>query len=98
LPTLVWPRQLPIGGEPADVHDLVTDYSRWLAQTPGIPKLFINAEPGALTTAPRRAFCRTWPDQQEITVPGLHFIQEDAGTEIGRAIASWLGSDVRQAA
>jgi haloalkane dehalogenase len=90
LPTLVWPRQIPIGGEPADVHELVAQYAEWLAVTPGIPKLFVNAEPGAILTGAQREFCRTWPDQHEITVPGVHFVQEDSGAEIGREIAAWL--------
>ncbi|MBA2764476.1 MAG: haloalkane dehalogenase [Thermoleophilaceae bacterium] len=92
LPTLTWPRQIPIGGEPADVHEIVAAYAEWLPKAPGIPKLFVNAEPGAILRGAAREFCRTWPDQQEVTVPGLHFVQEDSGPEIGRAIASWLGS------
>jgi haloalkane dehalogenase len=90
MPTLVWPRQIPVGGEPADVHETCAAYAAWLATAPGLPKLFINAEPGSILTGPVRDFCRTWPDQDEITVPGIHFIQEDSGTEIGHAIAAWL--------
>ncbi len=90
LPTLVWPRQIPIAGEPADVHEIVQGYAAWLAQAEGIPKLFVNAEPGAILTGPACDFCRAWPDQTEITVPGIHYIQEDSGSEIGRAIADWL--------
>ena len=90
LPTLVWPRQIPIAGEPADVHQACAAYAAWLAATPGLPKLFVNAEPGIILTGAVRDFCRTWPDQAEVTVPGLHFIQEDSGAEIGRAIATWL--------
>ena len=90
LPTLVWPRQIPIAGEPADVHQACAAYAAWLATTPGLPKLFVNAEPGIILTGAVRDFCRTWPDQAEVTVPGLHFIQEDSGAEIGRAIATWL--------
>jgi haloalkane dehalogenase len=92
LPTLVWLRQIPMGGEPADVHELVARYAEWLAATLGIPKLFVNAKPGTIMTGAQRDFCRTWPDQQEITVRGLHFLQEDSGPEIGREIAAWLGS------
>jgi len=90
LPTLVWPRQIPIAGEPADVHQACAAYATWLASAPGLPKLFVNAEPGIILTGAVRDFCRTWPDQAEVTVPGLHFIQEDSGAEIGRAIATWL--------
>jgi len=90
LPTLVWPRQIPIAGEPAEVHEICADYARWLSRTPGLPKLFINADPGTILTGTQRDFCRTWPDQEEVTVSGLHFIQEDCGEQIGRAISGWL--------
>jgi haloalkane dehalogenase len=94
LPTLVWPRQIPIGGEPPEVVEVCAAYADWLAHTPGLPKLFVNAEPGAILTGAQREFCRTWPDQTEITVSGVHFVQEDSGKEIGSAIAGWLsGSD-----
>lgn len=75
-PTLEWPRQLPIEGEPADVAAIVESYGAWLATSP-TPKLFINAEPGALITARAREFCRTWPNQREVTVAGLHYVQEE---------------------
>ena len=90
LPTLIWPRQIPIAGEPADVHQACAAYAAWLTAAPGLPKLFVNAEPGIILTGAVRDFCRTWPDQAEVTVPGIHFIQEDSGAEIGRAIATWL--------
>jgi haloalkane dehalogenase len=90
LPTLIWPRQIPIAGEPANVHAICANYAQWLASTPGLPKLFINADPGTILTGAQREFCRSWPDQTEVTVPGLHFIQEDSGQQIGRAIATWL--------
>jgi haloalkane dehalogenase len=90
LPTLVWPRQLPIAGAPADVVEICDDYAEWLAATPGIPKLFFNVEPGAILIGAQREFCRTWPDQTEVTVAGSHFVQEDSGSEIGRVIADWL--------
>jgi haloalkane dehalogenase len=89
-PTLTWPRQIPLGGEPAEVVELVERYGKWLA-TSAIPKLFINADPGMILTGPQREFCRTWPNQQEVTVKGLHFIQEDSPAEIGRAVAAFLG-------
>jgi len=89
-PTLTWPRQIPIAGEPADVVEIVSQYSAWMAQNE-IPKLFVNAEPGALIQAgPVLDLVRTWHNQTEITVTGSHFIQEDAPDEIGKAIADWL--------
>ena len=88
-PTLTWPRQIPISGEPADVVALVESYSKWLA-TSSIPKLFINADPGMILTGAQRELCRTWANQQEVTVNGLHFIQEDSPVEIGQAIATFL--------
>ena len=89
-PTLTWPREIPIDGEPADMVELVGEYAEWLADSE-VPKLFINAEPGAILTGPQREFCRTWPNQTEVTVKGVHFIQEDSPTEIGQAIAEWYG-------
>lgn len=87
-PTLSWPRQIPIDGEPPDVCAIVEAYGAWLSSSE-VPKLFINAEPGAILTGAQREFCRGWPNQQEVTVSGLHFIQEDSPDEIGQAIASW---------
>ena len=87
--TLNWPREIPIAGEPAHLVDLVRDYADWLSHSP-IPKLFINADPGSILVGPQREFCRAWPNQTEVTVKGLHFIQEDSGPDIGRAIAGWL--------
>ena len=90
-PTLTWPRQIPIDGEPADVAEIMQAYSDWLARSADLPKLFINAEPGAiLAEGPSRDFCRAWPNQTEVTVKGSHFIQEDSPNEIGQAIAGWL--------
>ncbi|MGI8586330.1 MAG: haloalkane dehalogenase [Chloroflexia bacterium] len=88
-PTLTWPRQIPIDGEPAEVAAIVEAYAGWLVQSP-VPKLFVNGEPGLSLTGARREFCRTWPAQTEVTVPGLHFLPEDAPDEIGQAIAVWL--------
>ena len=88
-PTLTWPRQIPIDGEPADVVVIVDEYARWLARSP-VPKLFVNADPGAILIGPQRDFCRGWPNQDEITVRGSHFIQEDSPREIGEAIAASL--------
>ncbi len=87
-PTLTWPRQIPIEGEPADVHDIVAGYSSWMAASE-IPKLFVNADPGSILVGPQREFCRAWKNQQEVTVAGLHFLQEDSPHEIGKAIADW---------
>src|SRR5512138_2639621 len=89
LPTLVWPRELPIEGEPLDVTAAVEDYARWLAQSE-FPKLFISAEPGALLSGRARDFCRTWPNQREATVRGIHYLQEDSPGEIGRALRDFL--------
>ncbi|HKF74541.1 MAG TPA: haloalkane dehalogenase [Candidatus Dormibacteraeota bacterium] len=88
-PTLTWPREIPIDGEPADVAEIVRDYGRWLGESP-VPKLFVNADPGAILTGALRDFCRAWPNQEEVTVRGGHFLQEDSPDEIGRAIAAWL--------
>lgn len=88
-PTLTWPRQIPIDGEPADVVDIVRDYGEWLAEAE-CPKLFINAQPGSILTGEAREFCRGWKNQDEVTVSGTHFIQEDSPDEIGTAIAGFL--------
>lgn len=87
-PTLSWPRQIPLDGEPAEVVGIATDYSTWLEGS-SIPKLFINAEPGALLTGAIRDYCRSWPNQEEVTVRGSHFIQEDSPVEITRALHDW---------
>ena len=87
-PTLTWPRQIPIEGEPASVHSIVSDYADWLAESQ-VPKLFVNADPGAILIGQQREFCRSWPNQEEVTVAGNHFLQEDSPDEIGRAIADW---------
>ena len=90
-PTLTWPREIPFDGEPADVAEIVDQYSRWLAGS-NVPKLFINGEPGSVLVGPQREFCRAWPNQQEVTVPGMHYIQEDSPAAIGQAIARWHSS------
>jgi haloalkane dehalogenase len=90
-PMLTWPRQIPIDGEPADVTQIVSAYADWLKQS-ALPKLFVNAEPGAILIGPQREFCRQWPNQREVTVRGSHFIQEDSPHEIGDAVAGWLRS------
>ena len=88
-PTLTWPRQIPIEGEPNDVHRIVSDYSDWLVESE-IPKLFINADPGAILINDQREFCKTWKNQKEVTVKGTHFIQEDSPDEIGEAISDFI--------
>jgi len=88
-PTLTWPREIPIDGEPADVVALVDEYGRWLAASP-LPKLFVNANPGSILVGPQREFCRTWPNQQEVTVKGSHFVQEDSPAEIAQAVTRFL--------
>lgn len=87
-PTLTWPRQIPIEGEPADVFEIVSSYGEWL-ETADVPKLFINADPGSILTGPTRDYCRTWPNQTEVTVSGIHFIQEDSPNEIGSVVRDW---------
>jgi haloalkane dehalogenase len=89
-PTLTWPREIPLDGDPADVTALVEDYAGWLARSP-LPKLFVNAEPGSILVGPQREFCRRWANQEEVNVAGRHFVQEDSPAEIGGAIAAFLG-------
>ena len=91
-PTLNWPRQIPIDGEPEHMVKLVDSYGQWMLQNTSLPKLFINATPGSILTGKAREFCRTWPNQREVTVAGTHFIQEDSPNEIGSAVAEWLNS------
>jgi len=88
-PTLTWPRQIPLDGEPADVVKVVSEYSQWLAQSQ-VPKLYFHTEPGALDHGRQREFCRTWPNQTEVTVKGIHFVQEDSPMEIGAAVANFV--------
>ena len=88
-PLLNWPRQIPIEGEPENIVALVNEYGAFMAESE-LPKLFINADPGSILVGPQREFCRSWPNQQEVTVKGLHFIQEDSPVEIGQAVATWL--------
>ena len=88
-PTLIWPRNIPLDGEPGDVVRIIADYAAWL-ETSDVPKLFIDADPGIILTGAQRDYCRSWPNQTEVQVKGLHFIQEDSPNEIGQAIADWL--------
>lgn len=88
-PTLTWPREIPIDGEPAEMVEIVSANEQWMAESE-IPKLFIDADPGAILVGRPREVCRAWPNQTEVTVRGSHFIQEDSGEEIGSLIAGWL--------
>jgi len=90
-PMLQWPREIPVDGEPPDVVEIASNYSRVLAHS-AIPKLFVNADPGAILVGPQREFCRTWANQREVTVSGNHFVQEDSPHEIGAAIVDWYRS------
>jgi haloalkane dehalogenase len=89
LPMLIWPRELPIEGEPYDVVAIVTQYGEWLSKS-DLPKLFIAAEPGSLLVGRALDFCRQWPNQREVKVRGIHFIQEDAPDEIGAALRDFV--------
>jgi haloalkane dehalogenase len=90
-PTLTWPRQIPLNGTPKDVVEIVQSYANWMASN-DLPKLFINADPGAILVGAQREFCRNWKSQIEITVKGNHFLQEDSPHEIGEAVAAWRKS------
>ena len=91
-PTLSWPRQIPLDGKPSDVHDIVEKYSNFMSAN-NINKLFINANPGSILLGRQREICRKWKNQKEVTVKGIHFIQEDSSPEIARAIKEWIGKD-----
>jgi len=88
-PTLTWPRQIPLDGEPADVVEIVQSYADWMASN-DLPKLFVDADPAAILIGAQREFCRAWKNQTEVTVKGLHFIQEDSPDEIGAALSDWI--------
>ncbi len=94
-PLLTWPREIPFDGEPADTHEILSAYSQWLPTT-SFPKLLITAEPGAILTGDALAHARSFANQTELAVEGIHFVQEDAPDEIGRGIATWM--DARAAA
>ncbi len=89
-PTLSWPRQIPIDGEPLEMETIISGYGHWLGKSVNFPKLFVNAEPGSILVGRQREYCRTWPNQNEVTVRGAHFLQEDSPIEISDAIAEWL--------
>ena len=90
-PMLTFPREIPFDGQPGDVAAIIQAYADWLAKSE-VPKLFINADPGTILIGAQREFCRKWPNQREVTVQGLHFIQEDSPNEIGAALAEWYRS------
>ncbi len=90
-PLLNWPREIPLNGEPAHMVEIVGAYGEFMA-TSKFPKLFINAEPGSILVGRQREFCRSWPNQQEVTVKGYHFVQEDSPEEISSAVATWIAS------
>src|SRR5258707_1925223 len=90
LPTLVWPRELPIKGEPQDVVAIVDDNAKWLAASSSLPKLFINGDPGTTISGRVRDFCRSLPNQREVTVKGLHHLQDDSPKEIGEALREFV--------
>jgi len=92
-PTLTWPRQIPVDGEPAEVVEVVEAYGNYLSQSP-VPKLLVNADPGSILTGAALDYCRSWPNQSEVTVKGLHFIQEDSGDDIGKAVSNFV-ADIR---
>lgn len=89
-PMLTWPRLIPIEGEPPEMVEIVQNYADWPAGSSDLPKLFIDADPGIILTGPQRDFCRAWPNQQEIKVKGLHFVQEDSPHQIGKATAKFV--------
>ena len=87
-PTLSWPREIPIDGNPENVVEIVSRYAKWLENS-DIPKLFINADPGSILVGEQREYCQTWKNQIEVTVKGRHFLQEDSPNEIGESIRKW---------
>lgn len=90
-PTLEWPRQVPINGDPADVHEVTQRFLGFMAETQ-IPKLFIRADPGALILGGRERVPRAWPMVTEMVVPGRHFLPEESPNEVGRTSAAWLAA------
>jgi len=91
LPTLVWPRQIPVEGEPADVTAIVESFGKAMSQS-ALPKLLIVGQPGAIVRGRILEFCRSWPNQTELTVKGVHFLQEDSPDEIGNALQEFVKS------
>jgi haloalkane dehalogenase len=96
MPMLAWTRELPIAGEPADLVAIVEDYARFMSASP-IPKLFIDADPGGFLIGAQREFCRAWPNQEQVTIKGAHFLQEEAPDEVGKAIARFIAKTLAAA-
>jgi haloalkane dehalogenase len=90
LPTLIWPRELPIDGVPEDVVAIVDENARWLAANDKLPKLFVNGDPGVIQTGRLRELVRAFPNQREVTVKGLHHLQDDSPKEIGEALHAFI--------
>ena len=88
--TLTWPREVPFDGEPADTHEVIDTYAKWLPTTSDLPKLWFDVSEGVLVSGSRREFAGTLPNQRVIQIEGRHFVQEDSPDEIGQAIAEWL--------
>ena len=88
-PMLTWPRQIPLDGVPADVVERVRGYGAWLEKSE-VPKLLVNADPGSILVGRQREYARSWPNLDEVTVSGAHFIQEDSPAEIGAALREFL--------
>lgn len=89
-PTLSWIRQVPLDGEPAELAEIMNSYAAWLSTDASMPKLYVKVDPGAIMAGRSREFCRAWPNQTEVTVKGLHFVQEDSPHEIGAALRAWM--------
>jgi haloalkane dehalogenase len=91
LPTLTWPRELPIDGEPADVVELVDSYDRWLASSEDVPKLLLTFEPGAIMSEPVIRWCQENIAALEVANAGqgIHFVQEDQPEAIARIVSEW---------
>jgi len=95
LPTLVWPRQIPVEGKPVEVAAIVERYGKWLSQS-NLPKLLILSDPGAIMRGRTREFCRSWTNQREVTVKGGHFLPEDSPAQIGAALAEFVQATTAQ--
>jgi haloalkane dehalogenase len=90
-PTLTWPRQIPLEGEPPEVVDEVQKNADFHKDS-DIPKLFINADPGSILIDDQREFVRSWKNLSEVTVKGNHFIQETSPEQIGKNLANFIES------
>jgi haloalkane dehalogenase len=89
-PSLTWSREIPVDGEPADVLKVIERNNRWLEASP-IPKLYIHVQPETVMKGHVLVRVRTFPNQTEVKVAGLHYVQEDSPDEIGAALAEWYG-------